>query len=110
MCQYTQATTHGCGHPRTIALVTNRCNDSPATGLKCPNSRPPPPQVIANSKCWPCLQAQMGSQQFRDFILGQLVVPETSELNAVHGREDWMDVHRREREMRLAAKGAGRVE
>jgi hypothetical protein len=52
----------------------------------------------------------MGSQQFRDFILGQLVVPETSELDAVHGRKDWMDVHRREREMRLAAKGAGRVE
>ena len=56
------------------------------------------------------MQAQIGSQQFRDFILGQLVVPETSELEALHGREDWIDVHRREREMRLAAKGAGRVE
>jgi hypothetical protein len=111
MCQYTQATTHGCGHPRTIALVTKRCNDSQATGgHKCSNSRPPPPQVIADSKCWPCLQAQMGSQHFREFILGQLVVPETSELEALRGREDWMDVHRRERDVRMAAKGAERVE
>jgi hypothetical protein len=54
------------------------------------------------------LQAQIGSQQFRDFILGQLVVPETSELEAVRGGEDWMDVHRRERELRLAAKNAAK--
>ena len=53
------------------------------------------------------MQAQIDSQQFRDFIL---VVPETSELEALRGREDWMDVHRREREIRLAAKGAERVE
>jgi hypothetical protein len=108
MCQYTQATTHGCGHPRTIALVTERCNNSQVTGLQCPNANPPLPQVIADSKCWSCLQAQIGSQQFRDFILGQLVVPETSELEAVRGGEDWMDVHRRERELRLAAKNAAK--
>jgi hypothetical protein len=108
MCQYTQATAHGCGHPRTIALITQRCNDSQATGLQCPN--PNPPQVIADSKCWSCLQAQMGSQQFRDFILGQLVVPETSELESGRGREDWIDAHRREREKRMAAKNAARVE
>ena len=108
MCQYTQATTHGCGHPRTIALITKRCNDSQATGLQCPNANPP--QVIADSKCWPCLQAQMGSQKFRDFILGQLVVSETSELKAGRGREDWIDAHRREREKRMAAEDAARVD
>jgi hypothetical protein len=54
------------------------------------------------------LQAQIGSQQFRDFILVQLVVPETSEIEALRGREDWIDVHRRERELRVAAKGAGK--
>jgi hypothetical protein len=52
----------------------------------------------------------MGSQQFRKFLLDQLVVPETSELEAVRCREDWMDVHRREREMRLATKNAAKVE
>ena len=110
MCQYTQATTHGCGHLRTIALVTKRCNDSQASGFTCPKLNPPLPQVIADSKCWPCLQAQMGPRQFRDFILDQLVVSETSELEALRGREDWIDVHRRERELRLAAKSAARVE
>ena len=52
----------------------------------------------------------MGSQHFRNFILGQLVVPETSELGAVRGGEDWMDVHRRERDLRLAAKNDARAE
>lgn len=56
------------------------------------------------------MQAQMGPRQFRDFILDQLVVSETSELEALRGREDWIDVHRRERELRLAAKSAARVE
>jgi hypothetical protein len=52
----------------------------------------------------------MGSQQFRDFILGQLVVPETSELEVGRGREDWMDAHQREREKRMAAENAARVD
>lgn len=98
MCQYTQATVHGCGHPRTVVPVT-KCNDSQLLGCKCTKPKPPP-QVVADSKCWPCLQAQMGSQNFRSFLLDQLVIPETSELEADRvGREDWMDVHRRERQM-----------
>lgn len=55
----------------------------------------------------------MGSQAFRDFLLGQLTIPETSEIEASRGRsEDWMDVHRRERGLRLEAErgAAGRVE
>jgi len=104
MCQYTQATVHGCGHPRTAALVT-KCNDSQLPGRKCTKAKPSP-QVIADSKCWPYLQAQMGSQQFRSFLLDQLVIPETSELEADRGREDWMDIHRRERQVRLTAKAA----
>ena len=52
----------------------------------------------------------MGSQKFRDFILGQLVVSETSELKAGRGREDWIDAHRREREKRMAAEDAARVD
>jgi hypothetical protein len=116
MCQYKNATTHGgCGHQRTVSLITKPCDSSQPdnSSWKCANPKPPPPQIIADSKCWPCLQAQMGSQAFRDFLLGQLTIPETSEIEASRGRsEDWMDVHRRERGLRLEAErgAAGRVE
>lgn len=93
MCQITPATTHGCGHARTAALIT-KCAKSLATGLRCPS---PAPKVMAESKCWSCLEAQIGESRLTKLFVESLVVPETT---VIEGRveEEWMDVYVRERE------------
>lgn len=99
MCQITPTTTHACGHARTAALIT-RCAKSLATGLGCPS---PPPTVMADSKCWSCLGAQIGESQLAKLFVESLVVPETT---VIEGRveEEWMDVYTREREEKARAR------
>jgi hypothetical protein len=52
------------------------------------------------------LQAQIGRGEFCRLLVDSLVVPETT---VIEGRveEDWIDAHRREREMRLRAAKVG---
>ena len=108
MCHTTQATTHSCGHARTVALIT-RCAKSLASGRKC-FLPPPPPQVVPDSQCWSCLQAQIGQNEFCQFLANRLIVPETTVLEG-KAEEDWIDAHRRERERKLREKAAAsRVE
>lgn len=104
MCRITQATIHSCGHARTNALIA-KCADSIQTGRKCPV---PPPTVIADSKCWNCLRAQIGQAEFGKHLLDSLVVPETT---VVDGRveEDWMEMYDRKRERRLMSGMGGVV-
>lgn len=99
MCQTTPATTHACGHARTAALTT-RCPESLAKGRRCSS---PPPQVIADSKCWSCLEAQIGESQLSKLFLESLVVPETTVIEG-RAEEEWMDVYIREREEKLRAR------
>lgn len=103
MCHTTQATAHSCGHARTAAIVT-RCAESVAIGRKC-TTPPLPPQVVPNSQCWSCLQAQIGQSKFCKFLVDSLVVPETT---VIEGKveESWMDAHRRDREKRLKRKAS----
>jgi hypothetical protein len=51
------------------------------------------------------LQAQIGQSEFCRFLVDSLVVPETT---VVEGKveEDWIDVHRRERERRMGRKAS----
>lgn len=103
MCHTTQATTHSCGHARTASIAT-RCAESLATGCKC-LLQPVPPQVVPNSQCWSCLQAQIGKREFCNFLVDSLVLPETTVLEG-KVEEAWIDAHRRERERRLRRKAS----
>lgn len=103
MCHTTQATTHSYGHARTSALIT-RCAESLAAGRRylLPSL---PPQVVPDSQCWSCFQAQIGQSEFCEFLVDNLVVPETTVIEGkVEG--DWIDAHRRERERRLRRKAS----
>ena len=63
----------------------------------------PPPNVVPDSQCWSCLQAQMGQREFCKFLVDSLVVPETRVIEG-KAEESWIDAHRRERERRLREK------
>jgi hypothetical protein len=68
------------------------------------------PQVVPDSQCWSCLQAQIGQTEFCRLLMDSLVVPETTAIEGKVG-EDWIDAHRRERERRLRRKpSASKVE
>jgi hypothetical protein len=56
------------------------------------------------------LQAQIGQSEFCQFLVHNLIVPETT---VIEGKveESWIDAHRRERERRLRRKeSASKVE
>jgi hypothetical protein len=55
------------------------------------------PQVVADSKCWKCLEVQIGGSRLSRFFEENLVLPEKVE-------EEWMDVYGRERERRARAR------
>jgi hypothetical protein len=62
-----------------------------------------PPQVIVNSKCWKCLEGQIGGSRLSRFFEDSLVLPETTVITG-KVEEEWMDVYGRERERRLRAR------
>jgi hypothetical protein len=61
------------------------------------------PQVIAESKCWKCLEAQIGGSRLSRFFEESLVLPETTVITG-KVEEEWMDIYGRERERRLRAR------
>jgi hypothetical protein len=101
MCHTTHPTTHACGHART-ASVTVACASAFATGRKCSMPRGSP-QVVADSKCWKCLEVQIGGSRLSRFFEENLVLPETTVITG-KVEEEWMDVYGRERERRARAR------
>jgi hypothetical protein len=61
------------------------------------------PQVIADSKCWKCLEVQIGGSRLSRFFEDNLVLPETTVITG-KVEEEWMDVYGRERERRARAR------
>lgn len=87
MCEYTQGTRHGCGHPRTRGLYF-ACAERLSGSGKCVFD-PPPTKAIHESMCYDCeevyahtgIDLRIGRSKGKE-LHRCLVLPDTSETRA----------------------------